>query len=378
MGKKGDNRRANERAKQRAASELRRAAGTPSRPPKPKAAKQRPTPQCRVRYEGWPATLRDKVLADRSHDAFKRGVDELAELLTSLVDRPGEVTFVITLNFVAAVERREPAVAFRTDRGSGMVAARTMPRPDGTVHVLMPADFIGAKDDQGEPLYTARGALAGDPNLVQMMRRTLVHEAQHVVMAQRGSDWRAYDALAVTPEAAKHHYGAAAKMCDEHRAEYNAIQLTAPKPPTANDVLDVLSHLGQELAAANDRFQVSPQNVRELRDEVYAACMHFWTSVAYWAAQLRQDDAIADVPPDVTQLEAWQRYVGDAWGDMMQALSLLPVTSLTTPPNVLQNAARALAVAVEKSLNHIGFRHLDGPNGVEFYIDRIDFPDTRN
>ena len=147
-----------------------------------------------------------------------------------------------------------------------------------------------------------------------MMRRTLVHEAQHVVMAQRGSDWRAYDALAVTPEAAKHHYGAAARLCNTvpNTTPFNSRRRN-PQPQTTRGLDEDSSYLGQELAAANDRFQVSPQNVRELRDEVYAACMHFWTSVAYWAAQLRQDDAIADVPPDVTQLEAWQRYVGDAW-----------------------------------------------------------------
>jgi hypothetical protein len=387
MGKTGDLRRAKERAKQRAQSEQRRAAGgTASAPPKPKlepkaaaepAAKQRPARRCRVSYEDWLPTLRSKVLADGSHNAYRRGANELAEVLASLVDRPGEVTLVIPMDFVAAVNLREPGVDFRSNRGSGVVAARTMPRPDGTVDVLVPAAFIGAKDANDEPLYTARGALDGDPALVQLMRRTIVHEAQHAVMAQRGSDWRAYEALGVSPEAAKHHYGAAAKMCDEHRAEYNAIQLTTPKPPTADDVLAVLSHLGQELAAAYSDFQGS-NDLRELRDQVYAACIHFWTSVAYWAAQFRQGDEIVDVPADIAQLQAWQRYVGGTWGDMMQALSLLPVTSLTTSPEVLQDAARGLAVAVEKSLNHIGFRHFDGPTSAEFYVDRVDFPDARN
>jgi hypothetical protein len=49
-----------------------------------------------------------------------------------------------------------------------------------------------------------------------------------------------------------------------------------------------------KISGANVRFQGSPQNICEFRDQVYMACMDFWTAVAYWTAQFRQGDEVAD------------------------------------------------------------------------------------
>jgi hypothetical protein len=62
---------------------------------------------------------------------------------------------------------------------------------------------------------------------------------------------------------------------------------------------------------------------------------------------------------------------------MTEALSQLP-TALATSPEALNQAATRVAVAVTESLQHIGFRHFDSPTLTEFfYIQRYDFPSTR-
>jgi hypothetical protein len=227
---------------------------------------------------------------------------------------------------------------------------------------------------------TAAGGPAVNPDGVQLLRQTIAHEAQHVVMEMRGSGFDAYLPDKVPGIAARWLFDVARKMCDEHRAEWNAVQVTSREPPTICDVLDVLCHMGQELAAAHNRYQLSshlPVDVGRLRDDVYTACAPFWTAIAYWGAQSRRGDDIGDVPEEIAQLKMWQLYVGGTWEPMAKALGQLPVADLTTSPNVLHRAARTLAAAVDKSLNHIGFQHVDGPQGQAFYIRKHVFQSAR-
>jgi len=57
------------------------------------------------------------------------------------------------------------------------------------------------------------------------------------------------------------------------------------------------------------------------------------------------------------------------------ALTQVPVSDLTTPPNQLHDAAKAVLGSVIEALNFIGFR-LDTPQLTVFclHIDRHDFP----
>lgn len=109
----------------------------------------------------------------------------------------------------------------------------------------------------------------------------------------------------------------AALVCDEHRAEWHAVQLTESEPPTVSDVTAVLETLGRQLSAANEEFQKSPSgpdDVWNLAGAVFTVCDAFWTSLGYWASQYRKDDAyIADLPAEITALPLWQRYGGDVW-----------------------------------------------------------------
>ena len=59
------------------------------------------------------------------------------------------------------------------------------------------------------------------------------------------------------------------------------------QPPSANDVLDVLGHLGSVLTAADAPYEVAPTPVVTSMEDVYGACAPYWAWMFDWAAQFR-------------------------------------------------------------------------------------------
>jgi Flavin reductase like domain len=104
------------------------------------------------------------------------------------------------------------------------------------------------------------------------------------------------------PGAKRLQFEVARKMCDEHRAERNTIGTYGSHPPTVKDVLDILGHMGEQLADAFTRFEQSA-NREQLRTDVYNACAPVWTWVAYWAAEYRDADGVGPVPDNIAQLK---------------------------------------------------------------------------
>src|SRR6516225_6194712 len=90
-------------------------------------------PRCKVLLEDWHPDVEAAIWSDPSPDALRTGIDALAELLTSLVDRPDDVTLVLPVDVGAAVMRRDPSVHDMAKQGS--VGGRTMLRMDGGVEV---------------------------------------------------------------------------------------------------------------------------------------------------------------------------------------------------------------------------------------------------
>lgn len=336
--------------------------------------------RCQVVLEDFRPEVAAAIWADRSPNALRVAFDDFAELLASLVDRPDEVTLVIPVDVRQAVMRRDPSISYALERGSGMVGGRTMERDDGGFDVIINGNYLGASDGRGGFKVTAAGQPTFDPVSFDLLRRGIAHEAQHVIMGQRGTGFDDYQPDAVPDgTAARRLFEVARKVCDEHRAQWNAASVMGAEPPSAGDVLDVLCHLGGAIAAADMRYQrsnLTPDDVGQLRNEVYTACVAYWTQVAYWVAEYRQGDAIGDVPDGITRLAIWRRYVGPTWQSLTCALSRLPVT-LTTSSHSLHQAAQGVAMAVSESLKHIGFRHIDEPQGQAFYVDRHDFPSVR-
>ena len=336
-------------------------------------------PRCKVILEDWHPEVETAIWSDPSPDALRTGIDELADLLTSLVDRPNDVTLVLPVDVPNAVLRRDPSVHNTLEGASGGIGGRTMLRLDGGVEVIVDSNSLINADSSGfKP--TAAGLPSVKPDGLQMLRRTVAHEAQHANMELKGSGLGAYRHQVAWEGAPSLQFAVARKMCDEHRAEWNAVQAVGVAATTANDVLDVICPVGQELAAAVRRFEQSTReavDVRRLKDEVYAACIPLWTWVAFWAAEYREGDQVNEMPAEITRLKVWQRYVGPTWQTLAEALSQLPVT-VAASPDALHQAARRVAVAVGTSLGYIGFRHQDSAVLNElFHIARHDFPSAR-
>ncbi len=337
-------------------------------------------PRCEVILEDWHPEVEAAIWSDPSPDALRTGIDVLAELLASLVDRPDDVILVLPVDVPKAVMRRDPAVHDAAGRGN--VGGRTMLRRDGRVEVIVDANSLINFDASGfKP--TAAGLPSVSPDGLRVLRRTVAHEAQHAMMELQGSGLVAYRHQSTWQGAPNLQFAAARKMCDEHRAEWNAVQVVGAAAPTAGDVLDVVCPMGQELAAAVDRFERSRResiDVKRLKDDVYAACIPLWTWIAYWAAEYRETSEISEIsemPAEISRLKVWQRYVGPTWQTMATALSQLPVT-LAASPDALHQAARRVAVAIGKSLEYIGFRHHDSAALNELlHISRHDFPSAR-
>jgi hypothetical protein len=335
----------------------------------------KPSPRCPIVYdEDWRPELATAMQSDPSPDAVQRGLEHLAEVLADLVDRPDEVTLVVPVGLADAVKWRQPSQPYHTERGSGVVAARTMRLPDGGVEVIVETGFLADVDSTGHASFTPAGLPRLSQSGLQELRRTIVHEAQHAVMIQRESGYEQYELETHAADFPRWDYAMAVKICDEHRAEWNAVQLTTHKPPSRKDILDVLSHLGTELTAADARYQAAQDDVYQLMEDVYNACAASWTSMAYWAAQFRDGDQLGAMETGITSLELWKRYVGPTWDSFGEALSQLPVADLTTPAAVLQEAARGVATWVAESLQFIGFRHIQTPSHEAFHINRFDFP----
>jgi hypothetical protein len=338
------------------------------------------TPRCPIVYDDeFRSDFAEGLRRDPSTEAMQRGFEELADTLGKLVDRPDEVSLVVAVSLASAVQRRQPGVAYHTDRGTGTVAARTMTRADGRVDVIIESGFLTEVDAYGQGRFTT----AGQPQLsrrgLAQMRKTIIHEAQHATMHQRNSG---YDQFEVSEHASgfpRWDYAVSAKILDEYRAEWNAAQHDSRQPPSVNDVLDVLGHLGSGLAAADARYQAAPvpAAVATLMEDVYGACAAYWTWMAYWAAQFRGNRVL--VGAEIQNLNLWKRYVGTTWEGLMQILDGVPIEDLGAPEAKLRQAASRVARDwVPQSLRQIGFRHLVNPGGEVFYIDRHDSPSERS
>lgn len=253
---------------------------------------------CTIDLDGWRPDLEYWLWNDATARPLRTVFQDLATLLAGLVDRPGDVTLVIAVNFAEAVMRRDSSVHYSTTRGSGMMGGRTMPREDDKTDVLIDGNWLVDVDSNGRMIPKAVG--------VELMRRSIQHEAQHVVMCQRGSGFEAYGREKVSGLFDVHLFDFASVVLNEHRAEWGAIALSTQEYPSTSAVADVLSTLSAQLTAVDDAFQRS-EDVRALMDGTLVACQPFWVSLAYWAAQYRSPESIALPLNEILRMPLWER-----------------------------------------------------------------------
>ncbi|WP_280385761.1 hypothetical protein [Nocardia wallacei] len=320
-----------------------------------------------IELEGWMPELADWVTDAPRAQPIRKLFRQLEGVLMKLVDRPDEVVLVLPADFAEAVVRRDPDLAgYTTERGSGTTPAKTMRVSDRIEVLLDPRWMLREQPGSSFPAANERAA--------KPMRYAIQHEAQHVIMKQRGSDLDNYGIEEISGWLRQRWFGCAAVALDEHRAEWNAARLSKAKPLTPADATAVLSQLGTDLAAANNRYQAAPDKVDQLAADVLSTCNVFWKACAYWGAHLRTNDVITDPPLAVTSSELWERYIGDSWSDLANGFAGVPVADLTTDPEVLHAAALHMQGAQQVSLRVMGFRYEGDSSGEAFYMDRWDFP----
>lgn len=326
--------------------------------------------------EGW-GEIGELIAADPSSDSLQRGLEDLAELLASLVDAPEEVALVVPINLQLALTQRDGGVVYAMSRGPSTVVGKTV-RSESGVEVLIDVSSLYGVDDNGSLLRTPAGQLRLEAEGLALARRVVAHEAQHAIMMQRNADYQAYHASAHGSEWPPGVFVIAAQMCDEHRAEWNAVSVLGPEPWRPADVKSDLSALGSALAMAYSEFQMSSTEAdrrSELYKSVIRACSPFWKAMAYWTSVYRSDDEFCQVSSTTEELDLWQRYVGASWEPLCAALSELPVSDLTSSTDVLVDAARQVCNWILLSLKQVGFRvDRAADDSWLFDIEKYDFP----
>jgi hypothetical protein len=220
--------------------------------------------------------------------------------LANIVPDPSAVSLVITGDFVGSVRSRfpdDPSVeGFNLTRGTGMVAAKTMERSDGTIDVLMHAGYFAAGLDQEQQVAAA-----------QIVPRTLVHEAAHVCTLQNKETYEHSGPPGRDGDLASLGYA----ILDEYRAELSVpLELREGELPL--DFLLTLDTLAEALGQAVADYQ-QHHEVRVMLEQVVDAASVSCKPMACMAALERLDPQQTPLTDDVRADSCWQRMAGPQW-----------------------------------------------------------------
>jgi hypothetical protein len=287
--------------------------------------------------ENEPSELRTVTLEAVDPDAIAVDVEAgslpdllrwCVDTLASSVPEPDKASLVVTGDFVGSVRSRlregSPAESYGVERGTGIVAGKTMDRGDGTIDVLLPAFFFVA--DAGDEQRSASARIAS---------RTLVHEAAHVAALQNE---QTFD-YAGEPGRDGDLQTLAYEILDEYRAEVT-VPLEMREGELPLDGLEALDTLAQGLARAAAAYQqhhVVPKLVAEVANAASVA----WKQMACMAALERLEPEQSSVTDDVRADSQWQRMAGARWSDFQQSLDR------ARPGNEVM-AAEEIALIVEE------------------------------
>lgn len=253
------------------------------------------------------AVAPDAIAVDVEAGSLPELLHWCLDTLARSVPAPEKVSLVVTGDFVGSVRSRLPRGAraenYGVERGTGIVAGKTMDRGDGTIDVILPAFFFSA--DAGDEQRSASARIAS---------RTLVHEAAHVAMLQNeqtftysGEPGRDGDLQTLAYE-----------ILDEYRAEVT-VPLAMRDGELPLDFLEGLDTLAEGLGRATAAYQqhhVVPQLLFEVVDAASVA----WKQMACMAALERLDSEQSSVTDGVRTDPRWERMASARWPAFQQVL----------------------------------------------------------
>lgn len=262
------------------------------------------------------------------------------QALSAIAPRPAQARLVVSGDFVRSVRDRLPpevAGGYGVRRGSGFVAAKTMPNEDGTVDVLVPSvSFLTYPDETPEQATLA-------------VLRTVVHEAGHVAMAQRGEVFR-------PPDDAGWRAGNLLALASEVLAEYRAdrgVPATLRKHDAPWNGLEIAKALRADLSRVNASYQ-QHLDVVVLAQQVGNVTSMAWKTMAFMVAA----EAVLPGHPAVevsTALDPlWQRVAGPHFPALRTALRTAAAGDQPMSPGPLTRSVVAVAEVLGDWLDDLG------------------------
>ncbi len=281
-----------------------------------------------------------------------------AALLTRVAVEPGRCRLIITGDFVESARRRMEPGRHRDNydlrRSTGTVGGKTMPMPDGTVDVLLPASLFAFGMTPEQDAAATQDALY-----------TVLHEGQHVAMTQAGET---DPDLGHLPHGRLNLENAADEVIQEYRAERAIDRSVVPGLPPW-DLVAVLQHWHETLVRIAFVEYQEHRDVERLWYGVVQETFTTWKLLAYIAAWAPEDTPPkAAVSKDLRRSPVWRLMVKPHWRRFVEILRQAPPGDVRTAPAALESVRCELADEFAAWLLTLGFEGIDTADGFAFYI----------
>lgn len=266
--------------------------------------------------------------------------------LAATAPDPGGVELVVTSSLAASALRRVPPAeaeelrtAHQVAHGAGVVAGRTLRLAEGPVVVLLHAGCFRTDLDAEE-------RVAAD----QLVRRVLVHEAQHVAMHQNRQTYEqppgvGYRELTLT--------GGAAAIIEEYRAELG-VDPQLRRDDRVWDVREIVEALAGNLDRGAAGYQLH-RDAGRLVYEVLTAVLVAWRGLAYVAARDRVLADGAALPAEVTGLVIWREALAPHWDALVRALRRAEPGTAVMTRAALADLVHEVAGILDDAVLDLGF-----------------------
>jgi len=273
----------------------------------------------------------------------------------------GNTRLIITGDLVASVNSREDRThkKFTTERGAGVVAAKTMPpNSGGIVDILVPSHWV-------LPLDKDQPSKERD----EYIEHIAAHEAVHAsIFHINNKPFELYQ-RSHSGFAMQNFLSMAGKQIEEHLAEYLGSKTTGRKiGQTADQVKASISAWRETLDKELPAIPKSAPDYFQQGMSVSLESLHIlWKSLAYLAAALRNDDKFDPVPQGITDLPEWQELIAPWWQKHLELLRRIPMT-VDLDVKATDKVVSEMGHFLQSWADSIGFDFHDTDNGPYFRI----------
>lgn len=295
-------------------------------------------------------------------------VDETITSLTQLLsaiskalrnEDLGRTRLIITGDIVTSVNTREDRTnkEFTVERGAGVVAAKTMPpNADGIVDILIPAHWI---------LPTNGPTKERD----EYIQHIAAHEAIHASLFHIGEEPFDLHHRKEFGYAMQNFLSMASEQVEEHLAEYISSKTTGYRiGQTAEQVKLSIEAWQDTLATKLPAIpEDSPDYFQQGMMVTFEALHILWKSLAYLAAELRNEDGFQPIPSEVADLPEWKELIEPWWSQYLQLLNEIPMT-IDVDIQTTDKVVHELALHLQSWADGIGFDFHDSIEGPYFRI----------